>query len=128
MEAPAIISGLLLAKGRIEGKKIRLDTIFSPKLIHDVLFGGIILLLLGSFLIGLITGQRGIEVMSGFIKTPFTGILCFFLLEMGVLTGKKLGDIRKAGITLLLFGLYMPILGSIVGVSVGTLLGLSLGG
>lgn len=128
MEAPAILSGLLLAKGRIEGKRIRLDTIFSPKLIHDVLFGGTILLLLGSFLIGLITGQRGIEAMSGFIKTPFTGILCFFLLEMGILTGKKLGDIRKAGITLLLFGLYMPILGSIVGVSAGILLGLSLGG
>lgn len=128
MEAPAILTGLFLAKGKAEDKKLRLNTLFSPKLLHEVFFGGTILLLLGSFIIGWITGERGMESMSGFVKVPFIGILCFFLLEMGVLTGRRLGDIKRFGLPLFLFGLYMPILGAIVGISAGTLLGLSIGG
>lgn len=126
MEAPAILTGLFLAKGRGGGDKKAV--LFSPKLLHEVLFGGTILLLLGSFVIGWITGQRGMEAMSGFVKVPFTGILCFFLLEMGIITGRRLGDIKKSGLPLMLFGVYMPILGAIVGISAGLLLGLSLGG
>lgn len=125
MEAPAILSGLFLAKGRGDDKKAAL---LSPKILHEILFGGTILLLLGSFVIGWITGQRGMEVMSGFVKVPFTGILCFFLLDMGIITGRRLEDIKNAGLPLILFGFYMPLLGAIVGLSAGLLLGLSLGG
>lgn len=126
MEAPAILSGLVIAKGKGGGDKK--TAIFSPKLLHEVLFGGTVLLLLGSFVIGWITGQRGMEAMSGFVKVPFTGILCFFLLEMGIITGRRLGDIKKSGFPLILFGVYMPILGAIVGIFAGLLLDLSLGG
>ncbi len=125
MEAPAILSALLLAKGKEKDKKI---TLFLPKILHEVLFGGAILLLLGSFIIGWITGQRGMEAMSGFIIVPFTGILCFFLLEMGIIAGRRLEDIKRSGLPLILFGFYMPILGAAVGTFAGILLGLSLGG
>lgn len=125
MEAPAILSGLFLAKGSGGDRKA---VLFSSKILHEVLFGGTILLLLGSFVIGWITGQRGMEAMSGFVKVPFSGILCFFLLEMGIITGRRLGDIKRSGLPLILFAFYMPILGAIVGISSGLLLGLSLGG
>lgn len=68
------------------------------------------------------------ETMSGFVKIPFTGVLCFFLLEMGILTGKKLSDIKTAGLPLALFGLYMPLIGGSVGILLGALVGLSHGG
>ncbi len=122
MEAPAIIIGLVLAKGG-QGRRI-----FSPSFVREVFFGGTLLLLIGSFGIGWITGGRGMEAMAGFVKVPFTGVLCFFLLEMGLLTGKKLSDIKKAGIHLALFGLYMPIIGGAVGILLGAFVGLSQGG
>jgi len=125
MEAPAILSALLIAKGIGGDKKI---TLFLPKIFHEVLFGGAILLLLGSFIIGWITGQSGMEAMSGFITVPFIGLLCFFLLEMGIIAGRRLEDIKRSGLALILFGFYMPIIGAIVGTSAGILLGLSLGG
>jgi hypothetical protein len=128
MEAPAIISGLLLAKGIGDQKKGQTGTMFSPKLIQEILFGGTLLLLLGSFAIGWITGGRGMEALAGFIKVPFTGILCFFLLEMGILVGRKIGDIKKFGFPLILFGLYMPLLGAIIGALTGAIAGMSLGG
>lgn len=122
METPAIIIGLMLAKGG-QGRNI-----FSPAFVRDVFFGGTLLLLIGSFVIGWITGGRGMETMSGFVKIPFTGVLCFFLLEMGILTGKKLSDIKTAGLPLALFGLYMPLIGGSVGILLGALVGLSHGG
>lgn len=122
MEAPAIITGLVLAKGG-QGQKI-----FSPAFVQEVFFGGTLLLLLGSFGIGWITGERGMEAMTGFIKVPFTGILCLFLLEMGILAGKRLEDIKKAGLHLVLFGIYMPLIGAALGLITGAVIGLSQGG
>lgn len=122
MEAPAIITGIVLARG---GKGAN---IFSSAFVREVLFGGTLLLLIGSFVIGWITGGQGMDAMAGFIKAPFTGLLCFFLLEMGILTGKKLSDIRRAGLPLALFGLYMPVIGAAMGILLGALVGLSLGG
>jgi hypothetical protein len=128
MEAPAIVSGLALAKGKEGQKEGSGETLFSPRLLREVLFGGTLLLLLGSFFIGWITGDRGMEAMSGFIKGPFTGILCFFLLEMGILSGKKLGDIKRMALPLFFFGLYMPLIGAFIGIFLGVAVGLSQGG
>lgn len=121
MEAPAIITGLVLARGG----GVRL---FSAAFVREVLFGGTLLLLIGSFGVGWITGERGMASMEGFIKVPFTGLLCFFLLEMGILAGKKLSDIGRAGLPLALFGLYMPLIGGAAGILLGALVGLSVGG
>lgn len=122
MEVPAIITGLILANRKQRRK------IFSPVFLREVFFGGTLLLLLGSFCIGWITGERGMEAMAGFVTVPFTGVLCFFLLEMGSLAGKKLVDIKKAGLPLVLFGIYMPLIGGAVGIIIGAIIGLSQGG
>jgi hypothetical protein len=122
MEAPAIITGMILAKGG-QGQKI-----FSPAFVREVFFGGTLLLLLGSFCIGWITGERGMKDMNGFINVPFSGVLCFFLLEMGIVTRKRLAEIKKAGFPLVLFGTFMPLIGGTVGIICGTLIGMSQGG
>ncbi len=122
MEAPAIITGLMLAKGG-QGQRI-----FTPVFVQEVFFGGTLLLLLGSFGIGWITGERGMEAMIGFVKVPFTGVLCFFLLEMGILTGKRLEDLKNAGLPLVFFGIIMPLIGAALGITTGAIIGLSQGG
>lgn len=59
----------------------------------------------------------------------FTGVLCLFLLEMGLEAAKRMGEFRRVGLFLTAFGIRIPLLGGTVGVLVGHyLLGFSLGG
>jgi len=86
-------------------------------------------LLVGSFAIGWATGEEGLKEISAFIVSPFKGVLCLFLLDMGIVAGRGLrggGGILKPG--LLTFGVVMPLIGSMLGLGAGLLLGLSTGG
>jgi len=47
---------------------------------------------------------------------------------MGTLVGQRIGDVRQVGRFLLGFGVIMPLLHGILGVGLGTLVGLSVGG
>lgn len=122
MEAPAILSALWLVA---RNGKSRLDA----SLLREILLNGSIVLLVGAFIIGLITGSDGMRKIEPFIGAPFQGILCLFLLDMGLIAGRGLRRARgtmSAG--LLLFGIAMPILASLAGLGAAYLLGLSLGG
>jgi len=122
MEAPAILSALWLVS-RGEGGA-RMDA----GLWREILFNGSIVLLVGAFMIGLITGADGLAEIESFIVTPFKGVLCLFLLDMGLVAGRGLrqshGLITRS---LLLFGVLMPLIGSLAGLVAGLALGLSTG-
>jgi len=129
METPAIVTGLLLA--RRDPATIRSQDAgggFSGELIREILFSGSVLLLVGSFLIGGITGESGMQAIGAFVEQPFKGILCLFLLDMGLLAARRLDDFRSVGTALLAFGLYMPLVGMVVGLATAYGLGLSVGG
>ena len=101
----------------------------DPELTREILLNGSIVLLVGSFLIGGITGQEGFDRISSFIEAPFQGVLCLFLLDMGLVAGRGLREgsgVLKPGV--LTFGGIMPLVGSVVGLLAGLLLGLSTGG
>jgi hypothetical protein len=66
--------------------------------------------------------------VEAFFVTPFQGVLALFLLEMGLVAGRRLGDLRKVGPFLLGFGVVMPLLHGCLGVYLGKLAGLELGG
>ena len=122
MEAPAILSALWLVS---RDGSARMDS----KLWREILLNGSIVLLLGSFLIGALTGKDGLAEIESFIVSPFKGVLCLFLLDMGLIAGRGLRDNRAMiGPGLLAFGVVMPILGGLVGVIAGAGLGLSTGG
>lgn len=123
MEAPAILSALWLASrgGGLE----RVDS----GLWREVLLNGSIVLLVGAFLIGWITGPQGLAEIESFIVTPFKGVLCLFLLDMGLLAGRGMQAGRKSlGLGSIAFGLVMPVLGSLLGLAAALALGLSTGG
>lgn len=128
MEAPPIISGLLLARQGLTVLKDKRKPLFSPKLLREVFFGWTIFILLGSLLIGFLTGDRGMADMAGFIGLPFIGFLCLFMLEMGLVAGRRLDELRTFGLPLILFGFYMPLVGASMGILAGLSIGLSLGG
>lgn len=124
MEAPAILSGLFIAhKAAPQTKHVPEE----KKLAREIFTNGAILLLTGAFLIGWITGQKGMNQVAGFLDTPFQGILCLFLLDMGLLVARNLHHLRSFTWPLALFGIYMPLIGGAIGLSASYLIGLDVG-
>ncbi len=123
MEAPAILSALWLVSRGGDGRRMDND------LIREILVNGSIVLLVGAFVIGWITGPAGLAQIDSFIVAPFQGVLCLFLLDMGLVAGRGLrqgSGVLRAPV--LMFGLIMPVLGAACGLVAGLLLGLSTGG
>lgn len=122
MESPAIMVALLLAKGsgstNAEGSHIG----------REIFFNSSVLMLTGAFIIGYITGKPGLAMISPFIVDPFRGVLCLFLLDMGLIAGRGLrSGLGKLSTPVVLFGLYMPLIGAAFAVAASMLLGLSAG-
>jgi hypothetical protein len=122
LEVPGIIVGLLLAGRRgSSGGSWRAS-------LHEVLTSRSILLLVGGLAMGFATGPTGYARVEPFFGALFTGVLTLFLLEMGVLTGRRLPDIRTAGLGLVVFALAFPLVAGTAGIAAGLLAGMSTGG
>jgi hypothetical protein len=122
MEAPAILSALWLVARSGEGRPI------DAELWREILLNGSIVLLVGSFVIGWVTGTDGLETIGPFIIAPFQGVLCLFLLDMGLVAGRGLRQSRGVLTPGVLgFGFLMPLIGACSGLAMGTLLGLNPG-
>jgi len=126
MEAPAILSGLFIAH-RAAPETIKAGEKATPKLSREIFTNGAILLLTGSFLIGWATGTDGMAKMEGFLVTPFQGILALFLLDMGLLVSRQLHHLKEFTLKLVLFGIYMPLIGAAIGLLSSKLIGLDVG-
>lgn len=124
MEAPAILTALFLVrKGEGNGHSGG-----APPW-REVALNGSVLLLIGAFAIGMATGDSGYADIAPFIVDPFKGVLCLFLLDMGLVAGRELRQARRNLTSpLLVFGIYMPILGGFIGALIGTAIGLDKGG
>lgn len=122
MEIPGIIVGLALATKGLDRK---LDWVESIK---EVLAGKSIFLLAGGLALGFATGPSGYERIEPFFGDLFTGVLTLFLLELGIVAGRRLPDIKQAGWGILVFGTLFPALAGSIGVMAGFLADLSLGG
>lgn len=122
MEAPAILSGLMIANhglsNGLERRKSNLKEIFT---------NGAILLLMGSFLIGILTGKEGLEKMTGFLVDPYQGFLALFLLDMGLLVSRQAHHLKEFSPSLFAFGIYMPLIGGAFGAGLSKTLGLDTG-
>ena len=125
MEAPAILSGLFIAHRYSPSTKKHKNE--EKKLVREIFTNGAILLLLGSFLIGCLTGQPGMNKVAGFLDIPFQGVLCLFLLDMGLVVSQNLHQFREFSLGLLSFGFYMPLMGGGLGLLIAYLLHLDLG-
>ena len=126
METPAIIAGLWLANAG--GSRSSADRSFvSHELVREVFLNGSVVLLMGAFLVGVISGEKGMEAVSPFVEAPFKGILCLFMLDMGLLAGRRLISTNALSMPLILFGLYMPLIGASLGLAAALLIGLSTG-
>jgi hypothetical protein len=85
--------------------------IFSRELFQEVFLNPGLVLLMGGIIIGLVSGLQGQKVVADddkFFVMAFQGVLCLFLLEMGMTASRKLKDLRTAGPGFIVFGLVAP--------------------
>ncbi len=128
METPAILSGLLLARRDQAMAKTRGNGgMLSEGVLREVLLSGSVFLLVGSLVIGWATGEKGMAAIAPFVEAPFNGILCLFLLDMGLLAARRLSDFRAVGPALVAFGFYMPLVGASLGILTARILGMPVG-
>lgn len=128
METPAIAAGLFLAR---RGHKMRTSAAhqhaISNIMVREVFFNGSVVLLMGAFVIGWITGDKGMATIAPFVDAPFKGVLCLFLLDMGIVAATRLRGTKGMSPQLIAFGLYMPFIGAGLGLAAAMLIGLDHG-
>jgi hypothetical protein len=123
METPAIVVGLLLARGGGAFRSARLQS----GLWRETLLNGSVVMLVGSFVIGWITGPKGMETVRAFAVDPMKGVLMLFLLDMGLVAARRLREANRLRPALLLFGVAMPLLSAAIAVVLGSLFGFAAG-
>ena len=124
LEFPALLIGVLLARsaGPAAGH------VAWGVLLREVFLGKSVFLLLGGLAIGWIAGPQGIGSLSPLFFDLFKGVLALFLLEMGLVTAGRLGDLRRFGPFLIAFAVLTPLFSGALGATTGWLIGLSPGG
>jgi hypothetical protein len=128
MESPSIIIGVILyrklSKHDEHDKSHHMD---MKELMRESFLNGSIVVLMGSLLVGLISNEHGMEIMKPFTGDIFKGMLSFFLLDMGVVAGRRIGAIKEAGFFLIGFGILMPLINAALGILLSLLLNLDQG-
>ena len=122
LEIPGIIIGLALA-----AKGITRNISWGESL-REILTGKSIFLLVGGVVLGFLTGSAGYARIDDFFTGLFTGVLTLFLLELGMVAGRRIKDLKQVGVSLFIFGTGFPIVAGSLGVLVGQLTGMSLAG
>lgn len=119
METPAIISGLLLARQRGESA--------GGGLWHEVLLNASVVLLIGSFLVGLVAGPDGFAPIAPLFDGLFRGLLTIFLLDMGLIAGRRLIETRSLTARAAGLAIFLPVMNGVIGTAIGTMIGLDPG-
>lgn len=137
MESPAIVVGVVLARlggtsleGNQREESVGKESILWGDVLKEAFLNGSVFLLIGSLVIGALVAHfspSGVERMEPFTEKLFYGVLCFFLLDMGLVAAQRLRDLRQTGPFLVAFAVAAPIVHAFVGLLVAKLLGLPQG-
>ena len=138
LEVPGILVGLLLAGALGAAGAHRGDGPGNGpgdgagsgrrEAVREVLTGRSIVLLTGGLVIGALARPAAYDSITPLFVDLFPGVLVLFLLDLGVLAGRRLRDVRSAGPGLLVAALVIPVFNGTLGVLAGTAVGLSVGG
>ncbi|WP_426042829.1 sodium-dependent bicarbonate transport family permease [Brevundimonas sp. TWP2-3-4b1] len=123
METPAILTALLLLNGAGRGEPGKRRAV-----LREVFFGAATIMLLGSFLVGLVSGAAGMAKLELFVGPLFQGALCFFLLDIGLIAARRLMEGgRKLSPAVIAFALGFPLLSAGLALGLARLVGLGVG-
>ena len=115
MESPAIIVGLIMISIFNKQKTTRIE---KSTILKHSFTNGSVLLILGSLIIGYLASDKQAQGIEPFTNDLFKGFLAIFLLDMGIVSGKKIGDFLKSGWFAVLFAIIIPLInGSLVSIA-----------
>jgi uncharacterized protein len=134
MESPAIVVGLILVRvftikqaALFDDEEEVQETPWS-EVLREAFLNGSVLLLIGSVIIGILTGAEGWHKVHLFVeKDIFYGALMFFLLDMGLVAARRIQDLRQTGMFLIGFAVLMPIANALFGILLAKLIGMGQG-
>lgn len=128
METPAILSGIYLAR---RGADVAGPAAKGPRqpgqLLHEVFLNASVVLLLGSLAVGLVTGPTGYDQIKPVFDAGFRGVLCLFLLDMGLIAARRLLASRALTARLVLLAIMLPLVNGMLGLALGSVFGLDEG-
>jgi uncharacterized protein len=124
MESPAIIVGLLLVNIFTAGEKREFSW---SEVLREAFLNSSVFLLVGSLIMGLLTGENGWQKLSPFTQDMFYGVLTFFLLDMGLVAARRIKDLQKTGAFLIGFAILIPIVNATVGLLIAKFIGMPQG-
>jgi hypothetical protein len=123
LEVPGILIGLALAVGAGAGGRRALAAALG-----EVSRSRSVVLLLGGLVVGAAAGPERYASVEPLFGALFQGLLLLFLLDLGVMAGERLREVRRAGVGLLGVALVLPVVNGTLGVVGGALAGLPVGG
>lgn len=106
MESPSIIMGILLISLY---SKDHNQVMKKRDVIHHSLTNGSVFIILGSLIIGYLADSQQAEGIKPFTNDLFKGFLAIFLLDMGLICGKKLKSFFSYGWYPFLFAVMIPL-------------------
>jgi uncharacterized protein len=127
------LSGTSSTQNRSVSQAVTEDDVKSQEtswgeVLHEAFLNGSVLLLIGSVVIGVITGASGWGKVHLFVeKDLFYGVLMFFLLDMGLVAARRIQDLRKTGMFLIGFAIFMPLLNAFIGILIAKGIGMGEG-
>lgn len=136
MESPAIIVGILLFNHYGKHGDDSANQFSWKQMFHESIFNASVFLILGSMFIGWFTGSEGMSQVEPVVKGLFLGLLCLFLLDMGIVAARRFKDFQQAGAgrsrgapvgVMFAAALGLPLLNACVGLGAAAMLGLSEG-
>ncbi|MBW4599012.1 MAG: sodium-dependent bicarbonate transport family permease [Calothrix sp. FI2-JRJ7] len=125
MESPAIVVGLILVNVFAATTETR--EFDWKEVLREATLNSSVYLLVGSLIIGILTGESGWEKLKPFTQDMFYGVLTFFLLDMGLIAAKRIKDLEKTGAFLISFAILVPIVNAAIGLLIAKFIGLQQG-
>ena len=131
MESPAIILAIVLAnKARASmssGQTVKQEPAGIAKILHESFTDGAQLLLLGSMVVALLSGDSGHKLMAPFSIDLFKGMLSFFLLDMGLMAARNFKGLKGKPPITLLYALGSPLSHALLALALCKIIGVPLG-
>ncbi len=125
MESPAIVIAVII--DRLGGRSNKTEKIQWKHLLHEAFFSSSVYILIGSLIVGYLSGETGWNTTKPFTEDIFKGLLTFFLLDKGIDAAKQMKDLKKTGIFLVISTLAIMLINATLGIVLVKIIQMPLG-
>ncbi|MDZ8079075.1 MAG: sodium-dependent bicarbonate transport family permease [Nostoc sp. DcaGUA01] len=127
MESPAIIVGILLVRVFTKTSTNAQEEFTWVEVLREAFLNGSVFLLIGSVIIGILSGKPGWDKLHPFTQDIFYGVLAFFLLDMGIVAAQRIKELRRTDSFLIVFSVFMSVANAVFGITLAKIIGISQG-